>query len=83
MPNSEWLNNTIFVEGGMRGEMLIPRKIMWRNKLFSVISVGRQWKEETETHLLVELHDGSRLEVIFSNERGWRAVRYWSPPMVA
>ncbi len=80
MQNSEWLNEAVLVEGGLRGEMLVPRQVVWREKSLTVVSVGRQWKEETDTHVLVELHNHSRMELTFSFQNGWRVVRYWSPP---
>lgn len=79
MTNSEWLDETIWVEGGLRGEMIVPRKVAWREKTLTVISVGRQWLQEDATHVLVELHDRSRMELTFSHKNGWRIVRYWPP----
>ncbi len=83
MQNSEWLDESIFVEGGLRGEMLVPRKVVWRKKPLTVISVGRQWEEDDLTHVLVELHNHSRMELTFSHQLGWRVVRYWLPPAAA
>ncbi len=82
MLNSEWLDESIFVEGGLRGEMLVPRKLVWREKTLTVVSVGRQWKEDDDTHVLVELHNAARMELTFSHQKGWRVVRYWSPPAI-
>jgi len=84
MNPQEWLNDTIFVEGNMRGELLFPKKITWREKQYHVISVGRQWDEGDMTHILLEIDDGSRMEVTYASKRAWRLVRYWaSPPMMA
>ncbi len=80
MQNSEWLDEAILVEGGLRGELLVPRKVVWRGKTLTVVSTGRQWLADDITHVLVELHDRSRMELTFSHQSGWRVVRYWLPP---
>jgi len=45
-----------------------------------VISVGRQWSEGDKTHILLELDDGSRMEVTYVATRAWQVTRYWAPP---
>jgi len=78
----QWLNDSIFVEGNLRGELIFPKKITWHEKQYSVISVGRQWSENDATHILLEIDDGSRMEVIYTSKRAWRLVRYWASPAV-
>ena len=77
------LNDPISVEGNLRNEALFPKKITWQKKHYQVISVGRQWSEGDKTHILLELDDGSRMEVTYAATRAWLVTRYWRPPAMA
>lgn len=80
MSEQEWIDEKIGVEGIIHGISLMPRQISWRRNLYNVISVGRQWEQDNEVHILVELSNLGRMEVGFSCKNGWRAVKYWAPP---
>ncbi len=74
------LNDAIVVEGNLRGELVFPKKITWREKQYQVISVGRQWSESDITHILLEVDDGSRMEITYATKKAWRLLRYWAEP---
>ncbi len=80
MSGFEWMDERIGVEGIIHGVSLIPRQIAWRKKEYTVVSTGRQWEEDGEIHIMLELSDTARMEVGFSCKKGWRAIKYWSPP---
>lgn len=72
------LDDPISVEALMHNESLQPQNISWRQQTYTVIGLGRQWVGTDGKHILVENHDGSRMELVYNLELGWRLHRYWA-----
>lgn len=75
----QFLDEPIFVEAHLVNEALYPQRIVWRETPYVVISVGRQWRDEDSTHILVELETGGRMDVAVNGAFKWRVCRYWPP----
>ena len=41
------------------------------------ISTGRQWTSETGRHVLIELQDSSRMEIVLTSNLAWRLLWFW------
>lgn len=83
MNTPQTLDEPISVEAQLSGERLRPQQITWRGQTYTVIYIGRQWAEESSTCVLVELHDGSRMEIRLLPNLRWRLRRYWPPIFAA
>lgn len=83
MNSVQFPNEPLSVEAQIVNDRVYPQIITWRKKTCQVISVGRQWAEADGTHILVELHDGSRMEVQLGGDLAWRLTRYWPPVFMA
>jgi hypothetical protein len=77
MSTPQPLNDPISVEASLKGDRLQPQAITWRGQTHRVTAVGRQWSEGDNTHVLVELHDGSRMEIALGTNLTWHARRFW------
>lgn len=67
----------LFTEVDSEG-LVAPRRVVWRDEGYTVLSVGRQWVDETGRHVLVELARGLRLELTLKREDlVWYATRVW------
>jgi len=77
MSNPQLLNEPIIVKALLNGEQLYPETVRWQNRSYQVISIGRQWLDEQGTHVLLEVHDGSRMEVVLGHNLAWRLRYYW------
>ena len=73
----EFLDIPIQVEAHIQNDRLQPQRISWRQQTYSVIGLGRQWAEADGKHILVETHDGSRMEILYTLDFNWRLQRYW------
>ena len=75
----EQLDLPIQVEAQISDQTLHLQSITWKNQVYAVIGQGRQWSSSEGKHVLVELHDGSRMEVRCGQDFAWRLLRYWPP----
>ena len=58
-----------------RGGRLRPRSFVWREQRYAVASLGRQWTDAGETHVLV-MASGGTFELAYLPDTGaWRLVR--------
>jgi len=71
------LDSPIQVEAQMTGQQIQPQTITWRQQTQAVIATGRQWTEADGRHILVEVLDGSRMEIRLGTDLSWRLLRYW------
>jgi len=68
---------SIKVEARMIAGQLQPQTIVWQQQTYTVMAIGRQWSAEDGAHLLLELHDQSRMEIRLGNNLTWRLLRHW------
>ena len=71
------IDETITVDANLGGGKIRPHSLTWRKKKYTIISVGRQWLEADLRHILIELHDGSRMEIMMYTNLTWQLHRYW------
>jgi hypothetical protein len=71
------VNDPILVDARVgRGGRLRPRSFLWREQRYTVASIGRQWIDTGETHVLVMVESGGTFELALSPDAGaWRLVR--------
>jgi hypothetical protein len=71
------VNEPILVEARAgRNGRLRPRSFLWRERRYTVASVGRQWTHSGETHILVMAEGSGTFELGFAADTGaWRLVR--------
>lgn len=77
MNTPNFVDAPIRVEAKMTDQQLRPQTIVWQGRKYAVIAIGRQWTAEDGTHVLLEVHDGSRMEVQLGNDLNWRLLRHW------
>lgn len=59
-----------------RDGRLRPRSFAWREQRYTVASVGRQWSDAGETHVLVMAEGSGTFELALASDTGaWRLVR--------
>jgi len=59
-----------------RDGRLRPRAFTWSGQAFRVASIGRQWPDAGETHVLVMAEGAGTFELAYSPETSaWRLVR--------
>lgn len=83
MSDVHQLNEAITVTAHMLPEQIQPQTITWRKQNYTVTSIGRQWQGEDGRHILVEVHDGSRMEIRLGADIRWYLERYWPATMMA
>ena len=60
------------------------RNITWREKPYTIVTVGRQWLDEAGRHVMAETADGTRLEIGLSrDDLIWRVKKVWRKPTLA
>ncbi len=79
MTHPQFLDDPVSVDASLRDGRLFPKTIHWREQDFVVTTIGRQWAEEGGNYVLVELHNGSRMEIKLLGDLSWRLCRYWPP----
>ncbi len=75
---SRLLDELISVEATMRDREIYPQTVTWRQQKYTVVSVGRQWIDAEGMHILVELNNGCRMEIVWGAAE-WQLRRYWPP----
>ena len=75
----QFVDEPVLVDALLSGGRVMPQTVTWREKSQVVLSVGRQWAAEDGTHVLVELYDGSRMELLLQANLRWVVRRYWPP----
>lgn len=78
-----FVDESISVEASLAGDALHPRQISWNGQTYHVVSVGRQWEEAGLKHILVEVADGSRMDLILYTDLTWQLHRYWASSNLA
>jgi len=79
MTHLQFLDDPVLVNATLRNSQLFPKTVYWREQEFVVTNIGRQWTEEETHHVLVELHNGSRMEIKLLKNLSWQLCRYWPP----
>ena len=71
------MNEPVLVEARVgRDGRLRPRAFTWSGQAFTVASIGRQWPDAGETHVLVMAEGAGTFELAYSPETSaWRLVR--------
>ena len=82
------MNEPLLVDARVgRNGRLRPRSFLWRERRYTVASIGRQWTDASETHILVMAEGGGTFELAYLPDAGaWRLVRTpseLSPHMLA
>ena len=77
MSTAQFLNETVTVEASLKNDRLQPQAITWRGQTYRVTAVGRQWSEDDNTFVLVEIHDGSRMEIVLGANLTWQVRQFW------
>ncbi len=71
------MNEHVLVEAHLRRRGLLrPRAFVWRDRRYAVASIGRQWTDGGETHVLVMAEGGGTFELALQQDSGaWQLVR--------
>jgi hypothetical protein len=71
------VNEPVLVEARVgRSGRLRPRSFLWREQRYTVASIGRQWLDAGETHILVMAEGSGTFELALAPDTGaWRLVR--------
>jgi hypothetical protein len=71
------VNEPLLVDARVgRDGRLRPRSFVWREQRYTVASIGRQWADASETHVLVMVEGGGTYELAYSPDAGaWRLGR--------
>jgi hypothetical protein len=71
------VNEPVLVEARVAWDgRLRPRAFTWSGRTFTVASIGRQWPEAGESHVLVMVDGAGTFELAYSPETSaWRLVR--------
>ena len=77
MTDAHFIDAPVKVEANLVEGQVKPQSITWQGRLYQVIGVGRQWAAQDGIHLLVELHDQSRMEICLGPDLNWQLCRYW------
>ena len=83
MYQTKIVNEAVSVEARLLNEQLQPSQVTWRERVYPVISVGRQWLSAEGRYVLVELQGGDRMELCYHHAQGWRLNRHWAARGVA
>ena len=75
----QFVEEPVAVEALLSDGRVTPQQVTWRGRTQLVLSVGRQWQEADGRHVLVELYDGSRMELLLQTDLQWVMRRYWPP----
>jgi hypothetical protein len=71
------VSDPVLVEARVgRGGRLRPRSFLWREQRYTVASIGHQWIDAGETHVLVMAEGSGTFELALAPDTGaWRLVR--------
>lgn len=71
------MNEAVLVEARVgRDGSLRPRAFLWAGQTFTIASIGRQWTDGGDTHVLVKAAGAGPFELAFSPKTSaWRLVR--------
>ena len=85
MTNMEFLDEPAAVTSATDGQgQIMPQSLTWRKRTYSIISVGRQWEQTGNRHILIEASDGTRFEVMFDRTTlSWRVLKVWWGLLIA
>ena len=69
MTEMEFLNEPIAVTSAIDDQGQVkPQTMIWRGRPYTIVSVGRQWDQTGNRHILIEGSDGSRFEIMLEQE---------------
>ena len=77
MNSPQFPDTPIKVDAKMTNGHLEPQTVTWDKNQYTVVTIGRQWTDKDGTHILIEVHDGSRMEIKLDHTLNWRLQRYW------
>jgi hypothetical protein len=79
MTEMELLDEPIKVVVAHEGSgQITPQRLVWREREYTMISVGRQWDEPAGHYVLVEAAGDTRFELQLRREDlTWRIRRVW------
>ena len=83
MHKSQPIEDSVQVEASLTDGKVNPQTVTWQGRQYQVIGIGRQWQEANGTHVLIELHDQSRMEVCMGANLSWQLCRYWPAATLA
>jgi hypothetical protein len=66
-----------------QGEINV-QSIIWQERSYTIVTVGRQWVDEAGRHAMIEGADRTRFEIELSrDDLLWRVKKVWRGPMMA
>jgi hypothetical protein len=83
--DTEFFNNPIRLTCSFdeQGQVTV-QSIVWQERSYTIVTVGRQWVDEAGCHVMAQGADGSRFELELSrDDLIWRIKKVWRSPMVA
>lgn len=85
MSNMEFVDEPVDVTATVNSQgQLMPQRLVWRDRQYRVVTVGRQWDEANSRAVLIETVDGSRFELHLNREGlTWRIKKIWWGPSIA
>ncbi len=77
--NMEYFNELIAVTSSTdQNGQLMPQRVVWRDNSYMIITVGRQWDEADNRHVLVETSEGVRFEIKLQRaDLTWWICKVW------
>ena len=81
--DTEFFNDLIGLTCSFDGQGQINvQSLIWQERSYTIVSVGRQWLDEAGRHVLVEGADGTRFEIeLARDDLMWRVKKVWRSPM--
>jgi hypothetical protein len=85
MSNPQFPNEAVAVSAIIDEQGQVqPQTVTMRGVSHTVVTVGRQWEDESGRHVLVEVGDGSRYELSLSRAKlVWLVTRIWPAVLAA
>jgi len=85
MTDMEFLDEPVMVTSSTDAQgQIIPQSVTWRKRTYTIVTVGRQWEQEGNRHILIEASDGTRFEVMLDRSNlGWRIRKVWWGLLIA
>ena len=81
--NTEFFNDSISLTGSFNEQGQISvQNIVWQERSYTIVTVGRQWMDEAGRHVMAEGADSTRFELELSrDDLIWRVKKVWRSPM--
>ena len=66
-----------------QGQVKVQRMV-WQERAYTIVTEGRQWRDEEGRHAMVQAADTTRFEIVLSREDLiWRVKKVWRPQAAA